>query len=49
LLANAVYQPKAMAQTHRVRGQARSYTGFASAEISRQDTYIGCVGRYIKA
>jgi hypothetical protein len=30
LLANAVYQPKPMAQTHRLRGQARSYTGYAS-------------------
>jgi hypothetical protein len=28
LLANAVYQPKSMSQTHRHRGQARSYTGF---------------------
>ena len=30
LLANAVPQPKSMAQTHSHRGQARSYTGYAS-------------------
>jgi hypothetical protein len=37
LLANAVYQPKSMTQTHRLRGQARSYTGFALAHTSRQN------------
>jgi hypothetical protein len=50
LLANAVYQPKSMTQTHRLRGQARSYTGFALAHTSRQNTYTGfCTGRHIKA
>jgi hypothetical protein len=38
LLANAVCQPKFMAQTHRHRGQARSYIGCAAADLSRQDT-----------
>jgi hypothetical protein len=37
LLANAVYQPKSNAQTHRLRGQARSYTASVSAEISKSD------------
>ena len=34
LLANAVSQPKPTAQTRRLRGQARSYTGSVSADIS---------------
>jgi len=34
LLANAVSQPNSPAQTHRLRGQARSYNGSASADIS---------------
>jgi hypothetical protein len=37
LPANAVYQPKSNAQTHRHRGQARSYTASVSADISKSD------------
>jgi hypothetical protein len=37
LLANPVSQSKSMAQTRRPRGQARSYTGSAPAEISKSD------------
>jgi hypothetical protein len=38
LLAHAVGQPTSMPQTHRVRGQARSYNGCAPGDISRQYT-----------
>jgi hypothetical protein len=40
LPANAACQPTSMPRTHRHRGQARSYTGFAAADLSRQET--GC-------
>ena len=42
MLANAVYQAMAMALTDRVRGQARSYSGFVSSPSFASDaTSVG--------